>query len=136
MSDRLSSCYYMCSSKMTTYNENGNIRSSQSIHINDNGIKDFYSKKSVIENDCEIIIKEEGNKNLAINKIKIPKIRSLWNILSRVNEEEMPKQLTDQSEIINDNDDTNKKPKTDDDNIVKNENISETNGTNCSNETK
>jgi len=47
----------------------------------------------------------------------------LWNILSRVNEEEMPKQLTDQSEIINDNDDTNKKPKTDDDNIVKNEKV-------------
>lgn len=60
----------MCSFNVITYNENGNINSSQSIRINDNGIKDFYNKKFIIKDNQEKILLEEGNRNLAQKKTK------------------------------------------------------------------
>ncbi len=59
----------MCSSNMTTYNENGNIKSKQSIRINNNGNKDYYDKESIIIENEEKILYENGNKKLTNKKL-------------------------------------------------------------------
>ena len=54
----------MSSSSMTTYNDNGNIINSQKIKLNDNGNKDHYLRKSIIKDNGEELVEEEGNKDL------------------------------------------------------------------------
>lgn len=76
MNKKLSS-YYMYSSNMTTYNENGNINSKHKIRINNNGVKDFYNKEFIIENNKEKILLENGNEKLT--QIKIPNFTSIFN---------------------------------------------------------
>ena len=49
---------------MTTYNDNGNITNSREIKLNDNGNKDHYLRKSVIKDNGEELVEEEGNKDL------------------------------------------------------------------------
>lgn len=55
------SYYYMSSSNVTTYNDNGNYTTRQKVMINNNGAKDKYYKKSVSNNGVETIVKENGN---------------------------------------------------------------------------
>ncbi len=66
------SYYYMSSSCMTTYNENGNKQSKQQININNNGNKDYYYKESIVENGTKKIVNEIGNKNLKYKKVDTP----------------------------------------------------------------
>lgn len=75
------SSYYMCSSSMTTYNKNGTtIKCKKKVRVNDNGKMDKYYKESIIENDRETIVKEDGNKDLE-NKQVFPNIWERWDKL-------------------------------------------------------
>lgn len=66
------SYYYISSSCMTTYNENGRTKSSKHIYVDDNGIKNDYHKESILGDRTEEIIKEKGNKHLDIKQIHAP----------------------------------------------------------------
>ena len=56
--------YYTTSSNMTTYNNDGKVKSKQEHHVNDNGIKDMYLKESEYVDGKEQILLERGNKDL------------------------------------------------------------------------
>lgn len=115
------SYYYMSSSCMTTYNENGNIKSKQHNYVNDNGNTDYYHKESVIENNNEKIIKEEGNKELEINQLYLnkkysgglnswflPKGKYQQDILTEKNEETDPdKDEVEKTKELNKNKESN-----------------------------
>jgi hypothetical protein len=73
------SYYYMSSSNMTTYNENGSAISKQHVRIDNNGNKDHYYKESVIEDNEEKIINENGNRKLQPKKNYVPISRTKQN---------------------------------------------------------
>lgn len=79
-STKTSSYYYMSSYSMTTYNENGNVKTKKSIKIklDDNGKKDHYQKKSIITDNEEKILLENGNADL-INASKFGMILNKSN---------------------------------------------------------
>ncbi|XWV25600.1 putative ORFan [Tupanvirus deep ocean] len=83
MNKGFTSYYYMSSSNVTTYNENGCKKSKQQVRINDNGNKDHYYKESVVENGQEKIIREEGNKKYEAKELFLTRPGRLlnWNSL-------------------------------------------------------
>lgn len=56
--------YYETSSIISIKEEKGMTIKTQETKIDKNGKKEFYKRISKLENDTEIIITEEGNKNL------------------------------------------------------------------------
>jgi hypothetical protein len=85
MSQGATSYYYMSSSRMTTYNENGSVKSQQHIRVDNNGNKDYYHKESVIENDEENIVNENGNKELQYKQKYLLAPKTNWENFFKLN---------------------------------------------------